>query len=101
MSETPPQATISISLSDLEALIRRVVRDAVHEEFARLAQRSRPAVAQDWDHEGPDDPAGDAELLDEALALVEQYRHDKSGWQDLEDFKADLKLAEQRGELPD
>jgi len=97
MSETPPQATITISLSELTALIRQ----AVHEEFEKHAHRLRPPILDDWDQEGPDDPEGDAELLAEALKEHEHYRLHPETLTDWEDFKAELKLAEERGELPD
>jgi len=52
----------------------------------------------DWEHEGPDDPAGDAELLKEALTMIEQYAKNPAGWKTLEEFEAEL--AEAGHELP-
>jgi len=46
-----------------------------------------------WEHEGPDDPAGDAELLKEALAMIEQYGKNPAGWKTLEEFEAELAEA--------
>ncbi len=100
MSATAPQATITISLTELEALIRRTVREAVHEELIHLFRNVRPTVVDDWDHEGSDDPEGDQSLIKEALALHQQYRMGKEGWKDWEDFKAELDMAEAAGELP-
>ena len=97
MSATTPQAAISISLTDLEALIRRVMR----EELARLLRARAPSILDDWSQEGPDDPTGDEELLAEALAVLEQHKDDPDAWMKWEDFKAELARAEAAGELPD
>lgn len=57
-ADDQPQ-TVTITVADLEGIIQRAVRTAVREELRRLL------------HEGPADPAGDAQLLQEALeALV-------------------------------
>lgn len=100
MGKTNPQATITISLADLEALIRRVVQEAVREEFMRLLRKARPSILEDQAQEGPEDPQGDEELLAEALVMSRQYRDAPEGWKDWEDFKAELKAAEAAGELP-
>lgn len=63
-----PQFTTTQSLNEMESLIRRVVKEAVHEEFARVMQQLPSSVVGDWAHEGPDDPEGDRLLLVEALA---------------------------------
>lgn len=91
-----PAATITIEVNELERLIRRVVR----EELARVHTLSDPAPTDDWEQEGPDDPAGDEELLAEAVALLESYSADKSGWMSLDEFKTELARAEAAGELP-
>ncbi|MFN8494161.1 MAG: hypothetical protein U0350_41565 [Caldilineaceae bacterium] len=104
MSATIPQATITISLTDLEALIRRTVqeavREAVHEELLQLFRHPRPSIAEDWTQEGPDDPEGDAALLAEALEIRRLYRTHQEQRMDWADFKAELKKAEDAGELP-
>ncbi len=99
MSTTPAQATITISLNDLEALIRRVVREAVHEELLQMLRKSRPPILEDLGHEGPEDPEGDEELLAETLAMSQGYHENHEGWKDWEAFKAELKAAEVAGEL--
>ena len=69
MSKAPPQSpqtTTTMSPDELEALIRRVVR----EEVGQLVQPSKPSILDDWSHEGPDDPAGDEALLKEALEVI-------------------------------
>lgn len=97
MSAAVPQATITVSLTDLEALIRRVVR----EELARLLPRPASSIAEDWTQEGPDDPAGDALLLREALAVLDEYGDKPESWMTWEEFKAEVDRAEAGGELPD
>jgi hypothetical protein len=62
------QTTVALSPAQLEALIRRIVR----EEVGRLLRPTVPSVLDDWSHEGPDDPEGDAELLQEALEVIRQ-----------------------------
>ncbi|NJL29015.1 MAG: hypothetical protein HC897_14570 [Thermoanaerobaculia bacterium] len=46
----------------LEALVRRVVR----EELAQLLARPSRAILDDWSHEGSEDPAQDELLLRDA-----------------------------------
>jgi hypothetical protein len=91
------ETTITISLTDLEILIRRVVR----EELTRLLSISTPAILDDWGHEGPPDPAGDEILLAEALAVLKQSEDKPDTWIKWEDLKAELARAEAAGELPD
>jgi hypothetical protein len=96
MSTNVTEAAITISLTDLENLIRRVVR----EELTRLSHASALSILDDWSHEGPDDPAGDEELLTEALTMIEQYEKNPEGWKTLEEFEAKLARAEAAHELP-
>jgi len=98
--KTNPQATITISLAELEALIRRVVHEAVHEEFSHLLRRLHPSILEDWEQEGPGDPAGDAKLLAKALTMSQEYDKSQKDWKDWQDFKSELKSAEDAGELP-
>ena len=91
------QTTIALSPADLEALIRRVVR----EEIGRLLAATKPSILDDWSHEGPDDPEGDAELLKEALEVIKEYGDKAGAWTDWETFKAEMRQAEAAGELPD
>jgi hypothetical protein len=100
MSSDAPQFTTNLSLGEVEALIRRVVKEAVHEEFARVFRRSPTSIADEWTHEGPVDPEGDRILLAEALQMSEQYRTNPETWIDWDAFKAELKEAESSGELP-
>ncbi|MCS6841146.1 MAG: hypothetical protein RMJ54_14680 [Roseiflexaceae bacterium] len=99
MNPSSSQFMTTLTLEEMEALIRRVVREAVHEEIERALRRL--SIAEDWSHEGPDDPEGDQRLLTEALEERERYRTDQTGWQSWDRFKAELKAAEARGELPD
>lgn len=81
---------LNLSTADLESLIRRVVR----EEFARVLRKPDRAILDYWEHEGAEDPEGDAQLLAEALALVEQYQKNPQGWITLEEFEAELERPE-------
>ena len=91
------QTTVSLSPAQLEQLIRRIVR----EEVSRLLRPSKSSVLDDWSHEGPEDPAGDAELLQEALEAVRQREQHPEASVRWEEFKAELRAAEAAGELPD
>lgn len=71
----------------MESLIGRVVKEAVHEEFARVLQQLPSSLAGDWTHEGPDDPEGDRLLLAEALVESERYRGYPQEHLDWEAFK--------------
>lgn len=82
-----PQFTTTLSLSEMESLIRRVVKDAVHEEFARVMRQLPSSIVDNWTHEGPDDPEGDRLLLAEALAESERYRADPQEHLDWASFK--------------
>lgn len=83
-------AALTISTADLESLIRRVVR----EEFTRVLRKPDRTILDYWEHEGAEDPEGDAQLLAEALALVEQYEKNPQGWKTLEEFEAELERPE-------
>jgi hypothetical protein len=91
------QTTVTLSPAQLEQLIRRIVR----EEVSRLLQSSKPSVLDDWSHEGPEDPEGDAELLQEALEVIRQRKQDPEASVGWEEFKAELRTAEAAGGLPD
>jgi hypothetical protein len=90
MSPTSTSTTITANLIDLENLIRRVVR----EELTRQARNG--SILDDWSHEGPDDPAGDEQLLREAVEISERYRVDKRGGKTLEEFEAELNQTDRQ-----
>ena len=96
-----PQFTTTLSLTEMESLIRRVVKEAVHEEFARVMQQLPSSIVDDWTHEGPDDPQGDHLLLAEALAESERDRAHPQEHLEWSAFKAELREAEAAGDLPD
>jgi hypothetical protein len=101
MDASVAEAAITISLTDLENLIRRVVHEVVHEELVHLSRTSTLSILDDWSQEGPDDPAGDEELLTDALVMSQQYKESKEGWKSWEDFKAELEQeAETTHALP-
>ena len=95
MSTTPAEPVISMTKSELETLIRRVVR----EELGRALRPVNPI--DDWSHEGPDDPEGDEILAREALAQLEEIKKNPSQLKTWEEFEAELARAEAAGELPD
>ena len=101
MSVGSPQISTTLSLAEMEDMIRRAVKEAVHEEFARVLRRTSGSVAEDWTHEGPSDPAGDQSLLAEALTEHGRYRSSPETWMDWNAFKAELEAAEAAGELSD
>ncbi|GEM_PF-767273 len=99
-----------ISLSELEALVRRIahsiildeirdelrvesrdaVRAAVCEEMKRAFGTPLRKLMEEWEHQGPYDPEGDDLLLADALEIVEKYKDDRSGWVTLEELEAEL-----------
>ena len=101
MRAVSPQFNTTLSLTEMEALIRRAVKEAVHEEFVRVLRQAPASVAENWTHEGPNDPAADQLLLAEALSERDRYRTNSEGWMDWDAFKAELKAAEATGELSD
>ena len=76
-------ANLTVSMADLENLIRRVVREVVHEEISRLPRAAGYSILDDWSQEGPDDPEGDDELLREALIVLEEYGDKPETWTSL------------------
>lgn len=100
MRKAGPQFGTNLSLDEMEALIRRVVKEAVHDEFTAILRRRPAKIVDDWTHEGPDDPAGDEALLADALALRDHYQTHPDEWLDWDAFLAELRAAEAAGELP-
>jgi len=90
------RTNISLNPTDLEALVRRVVR----EELARLVRSHRP-TGDDPRYEGPLDETGDAALVIEALEVLEAYGDDPRNWLDWREVRDELQRAEAAGELPD
>jgi hypothetical protein len=94
MSTTPGEPVVSMTKSELETLIRRVVR----EELRRALRLVNPL--NDWSHEGTDDPEGDEILAREALAQIAEYEKNPYRRMTLEEYEAELARAEAAGELP-
>lgn len=92
-----PDTVTYLTIADLEALIRRVVR----EELAHAATAASPSLLDDWSHEGADDPAADAALLAEVLAERADERHTPTARVAWAAAQAELDRAEAAGELPD
>ena len=84
---------IAISPTDLETLIRRVVREVVHEELIHTAQPTPLSILDDWRHEGPTDPQGDEELLQEALAVLTDLKDTPEDWMSWADFEKEIDPA--------
>ena len=59
------------------------------------------SILYDWQHEGPDDPAADEALLEEAQQLSQEYRDQPGELRSLEEFSSELAGAEAGDELPD
>ncbi len=83
---TQTDTAIPLSPADLEALIRRVVR----EELGRILKTPLRALVDDWEHEGPDDPGGDDVLLAEALAVLQEHGGSEDAWMTWGEFETGL-----------
>ncbi len=59
------------------------------------------SILHDWQHQGPEDPAADEALLEEALELIREYRDAPEELLSLEDLRKGIARAEAAGELPD
>jgi len=92
MGVTTRRSVVSVSLNDLESLIRRVIP----EELARQRQQH---ILDDWSHGGPGDPVGDEDLLRDAQAASEGYRVNREGWLTWEEFEAEIGRAEAAGAM--
>ena len=91
MSSAAPQYNITLSVNELEALIRRAVKEAVHEEFVRAFHQSPASAVENRSHEDTSDPAGDQLVLAEALAERDRYRTDPGTWIAWGAFKKEMK----------
>jgi uncharacterized protein (DUF433 family) len=91
MSSAAPQYNTTLNLTELEALIRRAVKEAVHEEFSRVMRQAPASAVENRPHEGPGDPAGDQLVLAEALAERDRYRTDPETWMAWGAFKKEMK----------
>ena len=88
--------TVRIPNQNFEHLVRRIVR----EELLRLLDR-QPSIAENWQHEGEPDEAGDKRLLQEGLAVLDEYADQPDAWTDWAEFEAELERTGAVGELPD
>lgn len=100
MEITASETTVTIRPSEFESLIRRVVKEAVQEEFTRLFRVPNRSLLEYLIHEGPNDSEGDEQLLAEALSMIQQYQVNREGWKTLEEFEAELAEAGTANELP-
>lgn len=82
--------TVTLDPADLEAMIRRVVR----EELERMQIQAAIHPIEDWTHEGPEDEAADQRLLVAALEEWEQYGQRRESWRSLAEVAAELGTAD-------
>jgi hypothetical protein len=94
--QAPATITLTLSLAEFEQLLRRIVRG----EVARLLT-TKPTIAEDWSQEGPEDPVGDEELAQEALAVLAEYGEKPEAWTGWEEFEKELDRTEAAGALAD
>jgi len=95
MSNVSHEATLTVTVADLEDMVRRMVRA----ELIRLLHLQKPSLLEDESHEGAENVVEDELLLDEALVVLEKYENDPDAWTDWAAFKAELTRAEAAGEL--
>jgi hypothetical protein len=88
--------TLPMSPEELEALVRRVVREEIRRALKRPA-----SILEDQRHAGPEDPAEDQQLLEEAMIVLQGAGDDPAAWLSWEELEAELNRAEATGELPD
>ena len=91
MSSAAPQYNTTLSLTELEALIRRAVKEAVHEEFTRVLRQAPASAVENRSRDDPSDPAGVQLVLAEALAERDRYRANPETWMALGAFKKEMK----------
>lgn len=66
------------------------MREVVHEELIHTAPPTPLSILDDWRHEGPTDPQGDEELLQEALTVLTELKNKPEAWMSWEDFEKEL-----------
>jgi uncharacterized protein (DUF433 family) len=91
MSGAAPQYNTTLSPTELEALIRRAVKEAVHEEFARVLRQPPASAVENRSQDGPSHPAGEQLVLAEALAERDHYRINPETWMAWGAFKKEMK----------
>lgn len=93
----PEQQHITLSVSELEGLLERLVRSIVREEL----QAYLPALGVYLQQSGEQEDDGDKQLLQEALAALEHARKHPETVQAWATFTGELLQSEAAGELPD
>ena len=86
MMKSESTTSLVMDREELEAFIRSVVR----EEVKRLLQTPPVSILDDWSQEGPENPAEDEKLLQEAMSVLEKYQDDDQAWMSWEDFEKEL-----------
>jgi hypothetical protein len=95
VAENETEVAVTITVAELEAIIRRVVR----EEMQRHSDWIVRELIEFWRNEGPPDLEDDEMLLKDALEQIEKYNDDYSSCITLEELEAEL--AAESNELPD
>lgn len=85
------------STEDLEALVRRLVR----EELATLLKTSSHRLTAIGSSDKTPNSTDDDLALIEALNVLREHSQNPAAWMDWSDFEAELTRAEAAGELPD
>jgi len=90
MNSLEKEQRVTVSLAELDLLIRRAVREVLRDELSELLNAQSPRVIDDWRHEGEDDAAADEALLVEALQLLKRRAESREGWQSWQAFKQSI-----------
>lgn len=73
MSTQTPHITTTLTLTEMESLIRRVVKEAIHEEMARRFQVAPESEEKILSPEDEVTPGSDVRLLAEAQTVQDVY----------------------------
>lgn len=95
VAENEAKTAVPITVAELEAIIRRVVREEMQQHSEWIVRE----MIEFWRNEGPPDLEDDELLAKEALEQIERYKDDYSGCITLEELEAEL--AAESNELPD
>jgi len=95
VAEDIKETTVTVTVAELEAIIQRVVQEAVRQHADWIVRE----MIEFWRNEGPPDLEDDEMLLKDALEQIEKYNDDYSSCITLEELEAEL--AAESNELPD
>lgn len=86
IAENETETVATITVAELETIIRRVVREEVRQQADWIVRE----MIEFWRNEGPPDLEDDELLARDALELIEKYKNDRSGFITLEELEAEL-----------